>query len=225
MEKRSKLCHRHIVPLIGYCNDNDQTMLVYKYMARGSLREQLFNTQKPPLTWIQRLEICIGAARGLDYLHRGADHDAIIHRNVKLSNILLDEEWDALISDNLETDTSEVFIGSNEPGAPLYVTSRHSQRTDVYYFCVVLFEVLCGRPHFDSSVPREQFNLVEWAARCREEGNLDRIVDPYLRGKITKECLNKFVETAEHSASMEAVVSGLERALGFQLNGEGSGSK
>ncbi|GJN41072.1 hypothetical protein PR202_gn00397 [Eleusine coracana subsp. coracana] len=146
MEKRSKLCHRHIVPLIGYCNDNDQMMLVYKYMARGSLREQLFNTQKPPLTWIQRLEICIGAARGLDYLHRGADHDAIIHRNVKLSNILLDEEWDALISDNLETDTSEVFIGAMSPALlymlPAGIASEQMSITSVLcylrFFVVVL---------------------------------------------------------------------------------------
>lgn len=243
----SKLRHTHLVPLIGQCSDCQEMILVYEYMARGTLADHLYKRSRNQteitslhLTWERRLSICIGAARGLDYLHTGTNQ-SFIHRDVKTTNILLDENWVAKISDfGLSKGTashSATHVSTKVKGTFGYLdpdyfyTHRLTKKSDVYAFGVVLLEVLCGRPPVDTSLKEEEISLILWGQQHIKKGKVDRIIDPSLSGQITPQCLKYFVEVAynclhtspKERPTMGEVVGTLDLALVSQRKGRSEG--
>ncbi|KAL0540645.1 hypothetical protein IC582_020655 [Cucumis melo] len=197
IELLSELDHFNLVSLIGYCLENEEMLLVYEFMPNGTFNDHLFSTSKSLLPWRKRLEICIGAARGLNYLHTAFDRP-IIHRDVKTTNITIDENWVARVSNlrlsklgqkNTAVSVSKLAgtIGYIDPE---YVfTLEVTEKSDVYSFGVVLFEVLCGSKQNDRVASEEKFKLMLWAQKCLEKGNVYEIIDLNLKGKISCDCL------------------------------------
>ena len=239
IELLSQLRHIHLVSLIGYCNEGVEMILVYDFMQRGSLCEYLYGSDNEPLTWKQRLEILLGAARGLHYLHAGAKHN-IIHRDVKSTNILLDEKWVAKVSDfGLSkvgpTGMSMTHVSTMVKGSlgyldpEYYMRQRLTLKSDVYSFGVVLLEVLCARPPLVRSLDKKKASLAVWFQKCYNEGMVtEEMVDPIIKDSITSECLKCYCQMVlsclhddgNQRMSMSDVVGALEFALQLEMSGE-----
>ncbi|WCJ22079.1 Malectin/receptor-like protein kinase family protein [Euphorbia peplus] len=237
----STFCHTNLVSLHGFCREKEELILIYDYMSRGTLRDNLYKGKNFPLTWIQRLKICIGAARGLHYLHTGTKHP-IIHRDIKSTNILLDSKLVAKVSDfglsriGATTTSTTSHVNTEVKGTfgyldPVYYRSKTlSKKSDVYSFGVVLFEVLCARPAVNPALVEDTndgfVSLAELAIRSHKNGNADCIIDPFLRGKIGSESLVMYTEIAvkclaekrTQRPTMGDVLHNLELSLALHLH-------
>jgi len=234
IELLSGLRHSNLVSLVGCCNEDSELILVYNYMANGSLSSHLYGRDFVPLSWKQRLGIGIGAAKGLLYLHTGAKQ-SIIHRDVKTTNILLDENLVPKVADfgiskkGPLLDKSHVTThvkGSFGYLDPEYFRTKFlTNKSDVYSFGVVLLEVICGKPALDDALPTQQMNLALWAISCNKKGTFHEMMDPYLTGKVNMESVNKVLELAwkcleerrANRPSMGYILCQLEEALHLEL--------
>ncbi|XP_054813549.1 LOW QUALITY PROTEIN: receptor-like protein kinase THESEUS 1 [Prosopis cineraria] len=234
IELLSKLSHKNLVSLMGYCNEETQMILVYEFLANGSLSGHLYGTNFLPLSWKQRLEICIGTAKGLHYLHTGAAQ-GIIHRDVKTANILLNENFVPKVADfgisrkgpPLEKSHVTTLVkGSFGYLDPEYFRTKYlTEKSDVFSFGMVLMEVICGKPAIDDTRPTEHINLARWASSCQDKDTFYEIIDPNLMGKVNLDSLNKVRELAwkclEESRTnrppMGYVLCELEDALHIEL--------
>ncbi|KAJ9540030.1 hypothetical protein OSB04_026536 [Centaurea solstitialis] len=230
--------HANMVTLVGFCEEGDEHIIVYEHEAHGSLDKFLGNTE---LTWLQRVRICLGAARGLVYLH-GSDASVhrVIHCDIKSANILLDENWEAKISDfglsKIGLMHQEfTYLFTNACGTKGYVDPQYAannvltKESDVYSFGMVLFEVLCGRCATVVNVIDKKHNydyLSESVKLHYEKGTLDEIIFSSLREEIKPSSLETFSRIAyrclntdnENRPTMRAIVQELETALELQMN-------
>ncbi|KAL7600339.1 hypothetical protein Lser_V15G22735 [Lactuca serriola] len=225
--------HENIVSLLGYCDESGEKILAYEYASNGSLDSNLNNNN---LTWSQRLKICIGAARGLTHLHSDVGtQERVWHRDVKSSNILLDEKWNAKITDfGLSkfgpANRHYSHLYSNPVGTlgycdPLYAeTGLLTKESDVYSFGVVLFEVLCGRVCMPNIHERQ--SLLTLVRESYKQKKLNEIVYGNIKHEINRSSLKAFISIAypclslerEERPLMDMIVRTLNTALSYQTS-------
>ncbi|CAN4099022.1 unnamed protein product [Withania somnifera] len=188
----SRVRHRHLVSLLGYSIEGNERLLVYEYMSKGALSRHLFRWKilnLEPLSWTKRLNIALDVARGMEYLHNLA-HQSFIHRDLKSSNILLDDDFRAKVSDfglvklapDKERSVATRLAGTFGYLAPEYaVTGKVTTKIDVFSFGVVLMELVTGLTALDEHRSEETRYLVEWFWHIKSnKENLLASVDPAL---------------------------------------------
>ncbi|CAA0842858.1 Protein kinase APK1B- chloroplastic [Striga hermonthica] len=225
-----QLQHHNLVKLIGYCLEDDQRLLVYEFMPKGSMENHLFRRGSffQPLSWSLRMKIALGAAKGLAFLHSAEPQ--VIYRDFKTSNILLDSNYNAKLSDfGLARDgptgdkshVSTRVMGTYGYAAPEYLSTGHlTAKSDVYSFGVVLLEILSGKKAIDKNRPSGEQKLVEWAKPyLTNKRRVLRVIDARLEGqyslvqagKAAKLALQCLCMDARSRPNMDQVVTALEQ--------------
>jgi serine/threonine protein kinase len=206
VEMISSVRHRNLVVLRGCCMapsgggiEGHQRIIVFDYMRNGSLKDYIFNTNKPSLDWPARHNIAVGMARGIAYLHYGAQ-PAIIHRDIKGSNILLDEKFDACVADfglARFTPDGKTHISTRVAGTFGYVAPEYAlygqvtEKSDVYSFGVVLLELISARKAVNSET---SFSLItDWAWTLMKSGNWTQILDERMDTKGCGDDIKQFI--------------------------------
>ncbi|KAG4194928.1 hypothetical protein ERO13_A06G080300v2 [Gossypium hirsutum] len=213
-----QLRHPHLVKLIGYCYEEDNRVLVYEYMPRGSLENQLFRRYSAPLPWSARMKIALAAAKGLAFLHEADKPDY----NCKLSDFGLAKDG----PEGEQTHVTTRVMGTQGYAAPEYIMTGHlTTMSDVYSFGVVLLELLTGKRSVDNSRPGREQSLVEWARPLlRDPKKLDKLIDARLERQFSNKGAQKVAALAykclshqpKPRPSMGDVVKILDSVQGFE---------
>ncbi|XP_078434770.1 putative receptor-like protein kinase At1g49730 [Wolffia australiana] len=235
IELLGRLHHRHLVALRGYCIKKQERFLMYEYMENGSLKDHIHSSQKPPLSWQTRIQIAVDVANALEYLHFYCN-PPLCHRDVKSSNILLDENFVAKLADfglaHASRSGSIFFepVNTDIRGTPGYldpeyaITQELTEKSDVYSYGVVLLELVTGRRAI-----QDKKNLVTWSQKfIADESTLPSLVDPAIRGTMDLEQLHVVVwiiqwctrKEAKTRPSIRQVLRSLDEHIGLPFHGK-----
>ncbi|CAH2076841.1 unnamed protein product [Thlaspi arvense] len=224
----SRVHHRHLVSLVGYCISGGKRLLVYEFLPNNTLEFHLHGKGRPVLDWPIRVKIALGSARGLAYLHEDC-HPRIIHRDIKAANILLDFSFETQVADfglaklsqDNYTHVSTRVMGTFGYLAPEYASSgKLSDKSDVFSFGVMLLELITGRPPVDLTGEMED-SLVDWARpvclKAAQDGDYSQLADPRLETNYDQQEMARMASCAaaaiRHSARRRPKMSQIVRAL------------
>ncbi|CAH9132298.1 unnamed protein product [Cuscuta epithymum] len=236
----SRVNHLHLVSLVGHCISGSQRLLVYEFVPNKTLEFHLHGKGLPPMSWEIRMRIALGSAKGLAYLHEDC-HPMIIHRDIKASNILLDNDFEPKVADfglarlnpDADTHVSTRVMGTFGYLAPEYaLTGKLTEKSDVFSFGVMLLELITGRRPLDKSQYYLDDNIVDWArpllSQALDDGNFDSLADPKLMNNYDSSEMNRMITCAavcvrhlsRRRPRMGQVVEALEGKLALdELNG------
>ncbi|GAB4853475.1 BRASSINOSTEROID INSENSITIVE 1-associated receptor kinase 1 [Ancistrocladus abbreviatus] len=208
VEMISMAVHRNLLRLRGFCMTPTERVLVYPYMVNGSVASCLRERpeSQPPLDWQVRKRIALGAARGLAYLHDHCD-PKIIHRDVKAANILLDEEFEAVVGDfglaklmdYKDTHVTTAVRGTIGHIAPEYLsTGKSSEKTDVFGYGVMLLELITGQRAFDLArlANDDDVMLLDWVKGLLKDKRLEALVDSDMQGNYVEDEVEQLIQVA-----------------------------
>ncbi|KAL4279439.1 hypothetical protein GQ457_03G026260 [Hibiscus cannabinus] len=207
VETISLAVHRNLLRLSGFCTTENERLLVYPYMPNGSVASRLRDNihGRPALDWTRRKGIALGTARGLVYLHEQCD-PKIIHRDVKAANILLDEDFEAVVGDfglaklldHRDSHVTTAVRGTVGHIAPEYLsTGQSSEKTDVFGFGILLLELITGQKALDFGRAANQKGvMLDWVKKLHQEGKLSLLVDKDLKGNFDRIELEEMVQVA-----------------------------
>ncbi|KAG2266806.1 hypothetical protein Bca52824_073885 [Brassica carinata] len=229
----SRVHHRYLVSLVGYCIADAQRMLVYEFVPNNTLEYHLHGKNLPVMDFSTRMRIALGAGKGLAYLHEDC-HPRIIHRDIKSANILLDFNFDAMVADfglakltsDNYTHVSTRVMGTFGYLAPEYASSgKLTEKSDVFSYGVMLLELITGKRPVDSSGTMDD-TLVDWAhpimARALEDGNFNELADARLEGNYNPQEMARMVTCAaasiRHSGRKRPKMSQIVRALEGEMS-------
>ncbi|KAJ6807549.1 putative serine/threonine-protein kinase PBL19 [Iris pallida] len=235
--------HPNLVKLVGYCAEDGergtQRLLVYEFMPNRSLDDHLFNRAYPPLPWNLRLQIALGAAEGLAYLHQGLEVQ-VIYRDFKASNVLLDKDFKPKLSDfglaregpaAGHTHVSTAVVGTYGYADPDYIATGHlTTSSDVWSFGVVLYELLTGRRCLERSRPANEQKLLEWVKQYPiDSRRFNMIMDSRLVYQFSVKAAREVARLADRCLARQAkerpkmteVVEILKQAMHLKETGEG----